>query len=70
MSQKVSDKYDRKTSKFIHNDDKNERLGPKSIQTKGSMQAGVTQANGLENEIVKLIESRIALDKEEKVKSR
>jgi hypothetical protein len=28
------------------------------------MQKGVTQANGLENEIVKLIEARISLDQE------
>ena len=39
-------------------------------QTKGNMMWGVTQANGLENEIVKIIEARIILDSEERKSER
>ncbi|CAI2382012.1 unnamed protein product [Moneuplotes crassus] len=38
--------------------------GAKVPKTQGNMQIGVTQANGLENEIVKIIEARITLDKQ------
>jgi hypothetical protein len=65
ISQKVASKYEKRftkaRTKFEKDDEaRNQRFN----QTQGSMQKGVTQANGLENEIVKLIEARISLDQE------
>lgn len=65
ISQKVAGKYEKRyskaKSKFEKDDEaRNQRFN----QTQGSMQKGVTQANGLENEIVKLIEARISMDQE------
>jgi hypothetical protein len=65
ISQKVACKYEKRFSKaktkFVKDDEARKQ---RFSQTQGSMQKGVTQANGLENEIVKLIEARISLDQE------
>lgn len=60
MNDRYEQKFTKAKPKYIGSEKQKKSKEP--IENKSKMPFGVTQANGLENEIVKILESRIAND--------